>query len=61
VVVPGLLVRELARIRRDGVAYDQEESGRGITCAASPVRGPAGEALAALSASGWGNRIPSTA
>jgi DNA-binding IclR family transcriptional regulator len=57
VVAPGLLARELARIRRDGVAYDHEESGRGIVCAASPVLGHDGEVLAALSVSGWINRV----
>ncbi|QFG20082.1 IclR family transcriptional regulator [Actinomadura sp. WMMB 499] len=50
---PGLLVRELERIRGEGVAYDREESGNGIVCAASPVLGPDGEALGALSVSGW--------
>ncbi|MBB5137125.1 DNA-binding IclR family transcriptional regulator [Thermocatellispora tengchongensis] len=56
-VAPGLLARELARIRRDGVAYDNEESGRGIVCAASPVHGRDGEVLGALSVSGWVNRV----
>ncbi|WP_285572360.1 IclR family transcriptional regulator [Actinoallomurus iriomotensis] len=57
VIAPGLLARELAGIRRDGVAYDYEESGRGIVCAASPVLGPDGEVLGALSVSGWVNRM----
>ena len=50
---PGLLARELDTIRREGVAYDREESGAGIVCAASPVLGPDGFALGALSVSGW--------
>lgn len=56
-VVPGLLRRELARIRQEGVAYDREESGPGIVCAASPVLGPSGAALGALSVSGWSARM----
>lgn len=52
VTAPGLLARELERIRREGVAYDREESGTGIVCAASPVLGPDGFALGALSVSG---------
>ncbi|GAA0257994.1 IclR family transcriptional regulator [Actinomadura nitritigenes] len=57
VVAPGLFTRELARIREEGVAYDREESGSGILCAASPVLGPDGEAIGALSVSGWSNRM----
>ncbi|TYB42529.1 IclR family transcriptional regulator [Actinomadura chibensis] len=53
VTAPGLLARELERVRREGVAYDREESGTGIVCAASPVLGPDGYALGALSVSGW--------
>lgn len=57
ITAPGLFVKELERIRRDGVAYDREESGHGIVCAASPVLGRDGEVLGALSASGWSARI----
>ena len=57
IVAPGLMRRELARIRDEGVAYDREESGPGIVCAASPVLGRDGEVLGALSASGWSNRM----
>ncbi|MBE1536577.1 IclR family transcriptional regulator [Actinomadura algeriensis] len=53
VTAPGLFLRELEKIREEGVAYDREESGNGIVCAASPVLGPDGEALGALSVSGW--------
>ncbi|MFD0904212.1 IclR family transcriptional regulator [Actinomadura sediminis] len=53
VAAPGLLARELERIRAEGVAYDREESGNGIVCAASPVLGADGEAIGALSVSGW--------
>ncbi|GAA1262168.1 IclR family transcriptional regulator [Sphaerisporangium rubeum] len=54
---PGVLTRELDRIRTDGVAYDREESGPGIVCAASPVLAPDGTALAALSVSGWSTHM----
>ncbi|GLW66459.1 IclR family transcriptional regulator [Actinomadura rubrobrunea] len=57
ITAPGLLARELRRVRRDGVAYDREESGPGITCVASPVLGPDGNAIAALSLSGWSSRM----
>jgi DNA-binding IclR family transcriptional regulator len=57
VVAPGLLARELAAIRKAGVAYDREESGPGIVCAASPVLGADGEVLGALSVSGWTSRM----
>ncbi|MEU8250339.1 IclR family transcriptional regulator [Nonomuraea sp. NPDC048916] len=57
VVAPGLLVRELERIRKEGVAFDREESGPGIVCAASPVLAPDGSALGALSVSGWSGRM----
>jgi IclR family transcriptional regulator, acetate operon repressor len=56
-VAPGLLARELAGIRETGVAYDHEESGPGIVCAASPVVGGDGEVLGALSVSGWSTRV----
>ncbi|MEV5412272.1 IclR family transcriptional regulator [Thermopolyspora sp. NPDC052614] len=57
ITAPGLFVKELDRIRRDGVAYDREESGHGIVCAAGPVLGRDGEVLGALSASGWSARM----
>ncbi|MFD0686244.1 IclR family transcriptional regulator [Actinomadura fibrosa] len=56
-LAPGLFTKELARIREEGVAYDREESGRGIVCAASPVLGADGAALGALSVSGWSTRM----
>ncbi|MFA1541989.1 IclR family transcriptional regulator [Actinomadura monticuli] len=57
VVAPGLLTKELERIRREGVAYDREESGAGIVCAASAVLGQDGLALGALSVSGWATKM----
>jgi IclR family transcriptional regulator, acetate operon repressor len=55
-VAPGLLAKELARIRESGVAYDHEESGQGIVCAASPVLAGS-EVLGALSVSGRSTSI----
>jgi IclR family transcriptional regulator, acetate operon repressor len=56
-IAPGLLARELDDIRQSGTAYDREESGPGIVCAASPILGVGGEVLGALSLSGWSNRM----
>lgn len=56
VAAPATLLRELARIRREGVACDREESAPGIVCAAAPVLGRDGEVLGALSASGRSTR-----
>jgi DNA-binding IclR family transcriptional regulator len=56
-VAPGLLAKELVGIRDCGIAYDHEESGPGIVCAASPVLGAGGEVLGALSVSGWATRL----
>lgn len=57
VSAPALMARELARIRRDGVAYDREESGAGIVCVACPVLDTEGLAVGALSVSGWSGRM----
>jgi len=56
-VAPGMLARELTGIREAGVAYDHEESGLGIVCAASPVLGTGGDVLGALSISGYSTRV----
>jgi DNA-binding IclR family transcriptional regulator len=57
VTAPGLLRRQLAKVREDGVAYEREESGVGVVCAASPLLDGAGSPLAAISLSGWSNRM----
>lgn len=57
VTAPGLLRGQLDRVREEGIAYEHEESGAGVVCAASPLRGGDGHALAALSISGWSNRM----
>jgi IclR family transcriptional regulator, acetate operon repressor len=57
IVAPGALRRELSRIRQAGTAFDREESGPGIVCAASPVFGADGAVLAGLSLTGWSARL----
>lgn len=54
---PETLRRGLRRIRCDGVAFEQEESGAGIVCVAAAVNGPGGRVIAAISASGWAGGI----
>ncbi|KWW98969.1 Transcriptional regulator [Carbonactinospora thermoautotrophica] len=57
IVVPALLRRELETIRKEGVAFDREESGDGIVCAASPIFGSDDTVVGGLSISGWSNRM----
>lgn len=57
IVLPGPLSRELVKIRREGVAYEYEESTPGVACAACPVMGPDGVAVAAISVAGWVHRF----
>jgi len=57
VIAPGLLHQELTRVRADGVAEEHEESTVGIACVASPVLDPHGLAVAAISITGWANRM----
>ncbi|WP_370949239.1 IclR family transcriptional regulator [Amycolatopsis sp. cg5] len=57
ITAPGLLKRQLTKIRAEGIAYEREESGTGVVCAASPVLGGDGKPVAALSISGWVNRV----
>lgn len=53
IVLPGPLSQELAKIRREGVAYEYEESSLGVVCAACPIMGADGVAIAAISVAGW--------
>jgi IclR family transcriptional regulator, acetate operon repressor len=53
IVMPGLLEREIEAVRVRGVAFEREESVPGIACAACPVLGPDGTAIAAISITGW--------
>ncbi|WP_297646955.1 IclR family transcriptional regulator [Pseudonocardia sp.] len=57
VVAPGLLDQDLARIRERGVAEEHEESTVGIACVAAPVLDGSGDAVAAISITGWANRL----
>ncbi len=57
VVAPGLLADELARVRERGVAEEHEESTVGIACVAAPVRDGGPHAVAAISITGWANRL----
>ncbi|MGH3451745.1 MAG: IclR family transcriptional regulator [Haloechinothrix sp.] len=54
---PALLRRQFVKIRADGIAYEREESGVGVVCAASPLLDSSGRAVAAISISGWSNRM----
>jgi len=45
------LLAELAVVRREGIARDNEENSLSVYCIAVPVRGPSGRVLAALSIS----------
>lgn len=56
-VMPGLFLRELDRVRQEGVAYEHEESTKGVSCVACPVIGPDGAAVAAISVAGWVNQL----
>ena len=57
IVLPGPLSRELSKIRREGVAFEYEESAHGVVCTACPVMGPDGVAIAAISVAGWSHRF----
>lgn len=57
ITAPGLLMRELRRIKESGIAYEHEESGHGVGCAASPVFSSGDRPLASLSISGWTGRL----
>ncbi|SFW81531.1 IclR family transcriptional regulator [Amycolatopsis australiensis] len=57
ITAPGLLRRQLTRVREEGVALEREESGVGVVCAASPLLDARGVAVAAVSISGWANRM----
>lgn len=49
---PGLLLRQLEKIRHSGIAYEREESGPGVTCAASPILTGNQHPVAAISVAG---------
>lgn len=57
IVMPGLISRELSTVRRTGLAYEWEESAVGVVCAAVPLIDSTGTVVAAVSLSGWSNRL----
>lgn len=57
--MPGLLARDLRRVRTAGFAQDLEESIPGMSCVAMPISGPTG-AVAAVSISGSMSRDSGT-
>lgn len=50
---PGTFYSELKRVRKRGVAFDNCENEDGIRCVAAPVLDHRGQAVAAVSVSGW--------
>lgn len=61
IVDPTLFMDQLTTIRRDGIAFDDEELMPGLSCVAVPVLGPNGRSLAALSISGAAGSMDSRA
>lgn len=57
IVSPRVLLQQLARIRESSIAHEYEESGRGVGCVACPVLLSDGRPVAAISVSGWVNRM----
>ena len=55
------LRRDLARVRRQGFATDDEENERGVRCIGVPIRDGQGRPIAALSVSGPTARLPRSA
>lgn len=52
-----MLRRQLTKARAEMTAYEREESGVGTICVASPVLDKTGHPVAAISISGWVNRL----
>src|ERR1700675_1522513 len=57
IVRPSDLFKELAKVRRDGYAIDDEEACMGLRCIAAVVYNDSSEPLAAISVSGMTSRI----
>ena len=63
------LERELEKVRRHGIAYDEEEAELGLKCVAAPIHDEEGHVVAALSVSApadrndatWGAQVRKTA
>ncbi|MEW9550300.1 IclR family transcriptional regulator [Nonomuraea sp. NPDC050783] len=58
VTTPAGLERELAQVRRHGVAYAQEEFAEGVACVAAPVFGPGGRIRMALGVAAPAHGVP---
>jgi len=57
IVAPGLLERELQRVRDTGIAEEHEESTVGVVCVAAPVLDTRRRAVAAISITGRATEI----
>lgn len=57
ILEPEALRKELATVRERGYSLDLEEHERGVRCVATPINGPDGEVIAALSIAGPSNRL----
>jgi len=57
IVVPALLVEELAKVRTSGIAIEREETRNGFVSVAAPVFGRGGHVLAAISVTGPRQRL----
>ena len=51
ITTPTRLVKELAHVRTERLAYDREEAALGLRCVAAPIITPGGTAVAAVSVS----------
>lgn len=61
IVHPGVLARQLERIKIEGVAFEYEESALGIVCVAAPVRVEGRGVVAAISVTGPSARFDPSA
>jgi len=57
IVVPALLVEELAKVRTSGIAFEREETRISFVSVAAPVFGRKGQVLAAISVTGPRQRL----
>lgn len=57
IVVPDLLLKELAEVARTGLAFDHEEAMAGVVCVAAPIFMPGSPPLAAISVTGPSHRF----
>lgn len=57
IIDPDQLIDEVARVREQGYAVDNEEVEEGLVCIAAPIRNPHGEIIGSISLSGPSLRI----